>query len=110
MTESISFYLDEHVAHAVARGLSSREVNVLTAASAGMLESSDVEHLTFATVEGRVLFSQDADFLRLHAAGHEHAGIVHSPQQTSIGTIVVGLMLIFEVMSPEEMENHLEFL
>lgn len=110
MRESIRFYLDEHVAHAVARGLADRGVDVLTASSADLLEASDTEHLAFATSQQRVIFSQDADFLRLHAAGHEHAGIVYAPQQTTIGKIVRGLMLIFDLMTPEEMKNHIEFL
>jgi len=110
MSEAIRFYLDEHVAHAVARGLSSRGVDVLTASTAGMLEATDIEHLTFARSEERVIFSQDADFLRLHASVHDHMGIVYAPQQTPIGLIVGGLMLVSEVMSPAEMKNHVEFL
>ena len=75
-----------------------------------MLEATDIEHLALAASKERVVFSQDADFLRLHAAGHEHAGIVYAPQQTPIGLIVGGLMLLFELMSPAEMKNHVEFL
>lgn len=110
MSEAIRFYLDEHVAHAVARGLSSRGVDVLTAAAANMLEATDIEHLNFARSEERVMFSQDADFVRLHVEGHEHTGIVFAPQQTPIGQIVGGLMLVFDLMSPAEMKDHVEFL
>ena len=73
MPESIRFYLDEHVAHAVARGLADRGVDVVTASSADMLRASDIEHLAFAKSQERVVVCQDADFLRLHAASHEHA-------------------------------------
>ena len=110
MTESIRYYLDEHVAHAVANGLAQRGVDVITAAGAGMLQATDLEHLHFARTENRTVFSQDADFLRLHAEGHEHAGIVYAPQQTPIGEIVAGLMLVYEIMSLDEMRNHVEFL
>ncbi len=34
-----------------------------------MLGASDEEHLAFALAEGRVIFTQDADFLRLAAEG-----------------------------------------
>jgi Fe-S cluster assembly scaffold protein SufB len=110
MAEPVRFYLDEHVDHAVARGLAERGVDVLTASAARMLEASDVSQLEFATSQKRVVFSQDADFLRLHATGLEHAGIIYAPQQTSIGKLIQGLMLIFETMTPEQMRGHVEFL
>ena len=110
MPDSVQYYLDEHVAHSVANGLRHRGVDVLTVAAAGMLQASDVEHLRFAHLQSRVIFSQDADFLRLHAAGHSHSGIVYSSQQTPIGQIVAGLMLIFELMTPDDMAGHVEFI
>jgi hypothetical protein len=57
-----------------------------------------------------VIFTQDADFLRLHAAGEPHPGIVYAPQHTAVGTIVRSLMLIYEILPPEEMMNHIEFI
>jgi len=75
-----------------------------------MLAATDIAHLRLAADEDRVIFSQDTDFLRLHAAGHPHAGIVFATQQTGIGTIVGGLMLIFELVGPDEMKNHVEFI
>jgi hypothetical protein len=110
MSEVVRYYLDEHVAHAVANGLAQRGVDAITASAANMLQVPDIEHLVFAASQNRTIFSQDADFLRLHAAGHQHAGIVYAHQQTPIGDIVSGLMMIFDVMSAEEMRNHIEFL
>ncbi len=110
MAERIQFYLDEHVPRAVTEGLRRRGVDVLTAREAGMLQAKDEQHLAFALSEGRVIVTQDADFLRLHAAGRPHAGIVYVPQQTAVGTIVRGLMLIYDILSPEDMANHVEFL
>ncbi len=75
-----------------------------------MLEAGDDEHLAFASGAGRVVFTQDSDFLRLHAAGGQHAGIVYAPQQTAIGIIVGGLMLICDVLNPQDMMDHVEFL
>jgi hypothetical protein len=107
--ERIKFYMDEHVPRAVTEGLRRREVDVLAAQEAGMMEAADQEHLAFASEEGRVIFTQDVDFLRLHAAGRRHAGIVYAPQRTATGTIVRSLMLIHDVLSPEDMSNHVEF-
>ena len=86
MGQRIRYYTDEHVAQAVVRGLRQRGVDVLTVSEAGTLSAADEEHLKRARDEGRVIFTQDDDFLRFHAAGTDHAGIVYAPQQTSIGT------------------------
>jgi predicted nuclease of predicted toxin-antitoxin system len=110
MAGRISFYTDEHVAKAVIRGLRHRGVDVLTVPEAGMLGASDEEHLALASRESRVVFTQDDDFLRLAAAGSPHAGIVYAPQHTPTRAILRGLMLIFEVLSAEEMQGHIEFL
>jgi len=109
MPERLKFYLDEHVDRAVADGLYRRGVDVLRAQDAGMHPAPDSAHLDLARGEGRVIFTQDADFLRLHAAGKPHTGIVYVPQHTAVGTIVAALMLIYEVLSPEEMINPIEF-
>ena len=61
------------------RGLRQRGVDVLTVVEAGMLGASDEEHLKRALNEDRVIFTQDDDFLRLHAAGADHARIVYPP-------------------------------
>lgn len=74
-----------------------------------MLGAKDEEHLTLASKEQRVIVTQDVDFLGLHATGIEHAGIVYTPQNTSIGTFVRGLILVYQVMTPEEMRNNVEF-
>jgi len=108
--QKVRFYTDEHVASAVAHGLRQRGVDVLTVPGAGLLSATDEEHLARARTEGRVLFTQDPDFLRLHAAGVVHAGIVYAAQGTSIGEIIRGLMLIHQVLESEDMKEHVEYL
>lgn len=78
MVERIKLYTDEHLSKAIVKGLRERGVDALTVAETGMLGASDEEHLMFARREGRVLFTQDEDFLRLYASGIEHAGIVYA--------------------------------
>ena len=51
-----------------------------------------------------MLISQDADFLVLHA------GIAYAAQGTAIGRMVNGLLLMFDVLTPEEMIDWIEFL
>jgi uncharacterized protein with PIN domain len=110
MGTPVKFYTDEHAARAVVRGLRQRGADVITAPEAGLLGASDAEHLERARREGRVLFTQDDDFLRLHAAGALHAGIVYTAQGTSIGDIIRGLMLVQQILDAREMEGHVEYL
>lgn len=110
MVERVRYYTDEHVAKAVIRGLRIRGVDVLTAPEVDMLGATDEAHLQLAAENGRVIFTQDDDFLRLAAGGHEHAGVVYATQHTPITTIISGLMLIYQVLTQDEMRNHVEFL
>jgi len=110
MGNKIKFYTDEHIPKAVVKGLRQRGADVLTVAEVGMLGASDEAHLRKAQGEGRVIFTQDDDLLRLAATGAEHSGIVYTPQHASIGEVIYGLMLIYQVMESEDMENHVEYI
>ncbi len=110
MEQRVRLYTDEHVARAVARGLRNRGVDVVTAVQAELLGATDEQHLRWAKTNGRVLFTLDSDFLRLHAAGVEHDGIVYASQGTSVGDQIRGLMLIFQLLSAQDMKSHVEFL
>lgn len=110
MSDKIKYYTDEHIPSAVVAGLRRRDIDVLTTAEAGMLGASDEAQLALATEQQRVMFTQDDDFLRLHAQGIEHAGIVYVHQGKPIGDLVRGSHLIYQALSAEEMRNHVEFL
>ena len=110
MACNVRYYTDEHSAYAVAEGLKRRGVDVLTTYAADMLGASDEEQLARAIKEERTIFTQDTDFLKMHAVGKEHYGIVYAPQGKSIGEIVRGLMLIYEVLDKEDIKNQIEFL
>ena len=75
-----------------------------------MLGASDEEHLQFAIAQGRIILTQDSDFLRLHRKEIIHNGIVYAHQRTSMSEIIQGLILIHQVLTEEEMQNHIEFL
>ena len=110
MGQEIRLYTDEHVAKAVVRGLRQRGMDVLTVLEAGMVGALDEEHMRRARNEGLAIFTQDNDFLRLHAAGTDHAGIIYAPQHSSVQDIIRGLMLIYQVLDAEEMRGQIEFL
>ena len=106
----IRSYTDEHVSKAVIHGLRQRGVNVLSVPEAQKLGATDEEHIAFAHTEGRVIFTQDEDFLKLAATGTHHAGIVYAHQQTTIGGIIQGLMLIYQVLEAEAMIDNVEYI
>ena len=110
MANNIGFYMDENVPSAVTHGLRLRGVEVVTTQDAGLIGASDEAQLNLAASQDRVLFSQDADFLGLHQQGLAHAGLAYAPQWMSIGDLVRGLLLIHDVLTPEEMRGRVEFL
>ena len=110
MTDTIRFYADVHVPRSVTLALRRRGVDVLTAQDTSMELATDKEHLARAMTEGRVLVSQDADFLALHVSGISRSGIAYARQGTPIGDMVRGLLLIFDILTPDEMINQVEFL
>jgi predicted nuclease of predicted toxin-antitoxin system len=107
----IRFHLDEHLSASIAAGLRRRHVDVTTTHETGLAGAEDAAQLAFATSAGRVIVTQDVDFLRLHAKGISHAGIVYYPQGSlSIGEVLSGILLIHGLLSNKEMWNRIEFL
>jgi uncharacterized protein with PIN domain len=111
MARTIRFHLDENCDPRIAAGLRLHGVDVTTTPEAGLLHASDEAHIAYAVAQGRVIVTQDTDFLRIVAAGEETPGIAFYPDRGhSIGQIIRDLLLIWEVYEPEEMRNHVEFL
>ncbi|WP_373526176.1 DUF5615 family PIN-like protein [Nostoc sp.] len=113
MTQKIRFHLDENVSNAIAKGLRHRGIDVTTASETRLIGVSDGEQLYFAMSESRVIFTHDNDFVRIHYGGGMfiHAGIIYCAQNRhSIGEMLRSLILIWEVLEPEEMRYKLEFI
>lgn len=111
----IRFYMDVHVPMAITGALLDMGIDVLTAQDdgAGMLEDGVV--IARASELGRVLFTQDVDFIghasRLLNQGTDFSGVVYGHQlRVSIGQCVRELNLIARVMEPNEMMNRVEWL
>jgi hypothetical protein len=111
VAEPIRYYLDQHVYGAVAHGLRQHGIDVLTAQEAGRCGLADADQLAFATVEERVLVTFDPDYLALHQAGNQHAGIAwcHASKH-SIGELIRLLVLLHGIMDRNTMRNHVEYL
>nr|WP_318701001.1 MULTISPECIES: DUF5615 family PIN-like protein [unclassified Roseofilum] len=103
--------MDENVDGAIAEGLRRRGLDVTVTAQVGLLGASDEEQVAFALVQSRVVFTHDADFLRLHRRGVEHAGIVYCQQgKRSIGEMILSLVQISQFQTLESMYRHIEFI
>lgn len=111
MPRAIRFHLDEHVATAVAEGLRRLGVDVTTTPEAGLLGATDEIQIAYAVAQGRMLFTEDEDFLVLTATGVEHPGIAYCRRNTrSIGDVIRGLQLIWDVLDPDDVRNRVEYL
>jgi predicted nuclease of predicted toxin-antitoxin system len=107
--------MDHHVRGAVTKGLRRRGFDVLTALEDGRAEASDEELLARATELGRIVFTQDDDFLVIadnwRRSGRHFAGIVYAHQlQATVGQIVADMQLILEAATPDEMRDCVLFL
>lgn len=112
---SVALYLDVHVRAAIAEGLRLRGVDVLTAQEDGAATMEDPDLLDRAGELGRVIFTQDQDFLReAHSrqeTGDFFAGVVYGHQlHLTIGQCVTDLEAIAKVYDPEDMVNNVEYL
>ncbi len=112
---SLCFYLDHHVPMAIAAGLRQRQIDVLTAQEDGRADWDDHQLLERAFELGRVVFTQDRDFLVLAADWQRQrrafAGMVYGHQlRVTIGGAVQDLALIATLISPDDMRNRVEFL
>jgi hypothetical protein len=111
MPRTIRFHLDEDVDSAIAEGLRRRGIEVTTTPEVGLLGAPDPIQLAHAHAEGRVLFTHDDDHLRLNAQGVERSGIAYCHRlKRSIGEIIDGRALIWELCEPGEMVNRVEYL
>jgi hypothetical protein len=112
---SLSFYLDHHVPVAIAVGLRQRRIDVLTAQEDGRADWDDDRLLERAFELGRVVFTQDRDFLALAAdwqrQHRDFSGMVYGHQlRVTIGGAVHDLALIATLISLDDMRNRVEFL
>src|SRR5205823_14614227 len=104
------FHFDEHLSRAIAAALRHRGINVTLAVDIGLTGVDDAVQLAHAASTGRVMVTQDADYVQLHRKGVAHAGIAYSPQGLgSITAIIRALVEIHDEMTEVEMKNWLEY-
>jgi hypothetical protein len=108
-------YMDVHIPIAITEGLRRRHIDVLTSQEDGTTQTDDEPLLVRATELGRLLFTQDKDFLRIAARWQQSErpflGILYAQQQgASLGLLIEDIELITTCCGPEEMANHVTYL
>jgi hypothetical protein len=99
---ALSYYLDTHIAKAVAEQLRASGVDVIRCEEVGMADASDEDHLQYATQRNLILVSQDDDFIMLaerwHQVDRSHAGIMkvsHSYRGANQISFIVQQLLFY---------------
>lgn len=111
MAERIRFHFDEHIDPDIARALRRHGVEITTTVDARLVSRSDQDQLDYARTSGRVLVTHDTDFLRMASRDSDHPGIVYSHRTAlSVGEMIRRLILVFEVLGPDEIRGRVEFL
>jgi predicted nuclease of predicted toxin-antitoxin system len=110
VTDRIRLHLDENVDPDVARALRRHGIDVSTTQEVGLRTQNDAAQLDFIHREGRVIMTHDADFLRIGSTTDDPGIIYCDKTARSIGEIIRGLILIYEVLTPEDMIGKIEFL
>jgi predicted nuclease of predicted toxin-antitoxin system len=112
---SLKLYFDVHVRAAVTDGLRMRGIDVLTAQEDGAATMDDPDLLDRAGVLGRVVFTQDQDFLReahrRQASGESFIGVIYGHQlHVTVGQCVADLELLAKIYELEDMAHTVEYL
>lgn len=112
---SVALYMDEQVHSGITEGLRQRGVDILTTQEDGRDGTPDPELLDRATELGRVIFTQDDDFLReatrRQRAGETFAGVIYAHQlRVTIGQCIDDLELIAGATKPEDYANSVQHL
>ena len=107
-------YSDENVISAVVVGLRRRGLDVEPAQDRGQRGTDDAILLATATADGRLMLTNDTDFLRIHAewsgAGSSHAGIVYWHQSMPIGEAIRRIVAYASTTTADAAANAVEFL
>jgi predicted nuclease of predicted toxin-antitoxin system len=113
----VALYTDEDVTTDLAPALRWRGYIAQSTAEVGNAERSDEAQLTYATEQGRAIFTYNSqDFILLargwYAAGRQHAGIILSEQfsQRQFGELLRRMLQLLDSLTADEIYNRIVFL
>ena len=107
-------YTDENVLGATVAALRLRSIDVLTAWEDGRGKTDDKRIHDRATELKRVLFSQDADLLRIAVTRQregnlQKSGVIYAHQREAIGPCVQDIELILSLCTYEELCGEIHY-
>lgn len=106
----MKFHLDENVDHAIAHGLRRHGLDVTVPVEVGLIAADDMDHIAFALLHGRVVITQDRDYLVLDSQGVAHAGIAYWRVGTrSIGQVILSLVTLSQTLSDDDIAGKVKF-
>jgi hypothetical protein len=110
----LTLYMDHHVHRAITEGLRRRGIDVVTAWEDGTEEQEDEYLLERAVELGRILVTQDQDFLGIamnwQKSNRNFPGMVYAIQQdVDVGGTIEYLELVVLLKSADEMRNQIEY-
>jgi predicted nuclease of predicted toxin-antitoxin system len=109
--ETIRFHLDENVSPKIARALRGEGIDVTTTQESNLLAAKDETQYDFAQQHGRVLITQDTDFLRIASETYDHFGIVFSTMERHPhGKIILACTALYYSFTAEEMRGRVEYI
>jgi len=114
-SERIRIYTNESVSVAIAEGLRRRGVEAKSCRDVGNYGLTDGQQIEYARKNNLVIFTHDDDFIKLSAEyidqGKDHSGIIYAHQKDySVGECIRRIKVIVDILSAEDMKNHIEFL
>jgi len=107
--------MDHHVRSAITRGLRQRGVDVLTTDEDGSAEADDEFILTRAMELGRLIYTNDHDFLAIGhewlAIGRDFAGLAYAhPMRLSVRQAIDSLEIIAKASDASDSRNVIYYL
>ena len=110
MAEKIRFHLDENMDPDIAAALRQYGISITVTTEQGLRGQDNAAHLEYARAEGRVIVTDDTDFLRIASSTTDHPGIVYCRRSShSLGQIIRHLILVHEVLEPQDIAGRVEY-
>jgi predicted nuclease of predicted toxin-antitoxin system len=109
MPEPIRYHLDEHMDPDIAVALRKAGIDVTTSEDQGLLSRPDEQQWEVVRAQGRVLITDDQDFLVMASSTLDHPGVVYCRRtKHTMGDMIRFLVLCHGVYDPSEMRGRVE--
>ncbi|MEK6909956.1 MAG: DUF5615 family PIN-like protein [Candidatus Aenigmatarchaeota archaeon] len=103
------FLADEHIDIHAVDALKQMGIDIVSVQELDKRSQSDEELLAFANQDGRTVITRDEDFLRLHAKGMQHHGIVFLTKRLDASTLVREVLKV-SMFELEQLKNAIVFI